>query len=795
MLLFKVNHDEQQWYARGGDQPDGGAGKAGSVRRTASYSPLSSNSTRLTQVSLKTRTTAGIVIIFFALVGNGLLSYHATNSMVDREQWVSHTDHVLSELEATLSSLKDAETGERGFVITGDDTFLEPYQSAMDQIDGHVQAVARLTADNPSQQARIPVLKSKIASCLHALKTGIDLRRAGDADASRRVIASGVGKQMMDDLRRYIDGMEDAEKDLLKQRTEESLTTVRNTYVTLIAATAAGCGLLLLVGYVTVGGITARQRAEDALFEQHQLLHVTLSSIGDAVIATDIRGLVTFLNPVAEELTGWSKEQAAQQPIQKVFHIVNEGTRTAVENPALRAMKEGTIVGLANHTLLIRKDGTQIPIDDSGAPIKNVAGATLGAVLVFRDITQRRQAENELARLFKAEQEAHEQADAASRAKDQFLALVSHELRTPLSAILGWTHLVRTGKVDAKEPSRALAAIERNAQAQAKLIEDLLDTSRIISGKLSLDFSPVELAPVIESAIEAVRPSVVAKSIELEVDLSEDSDLVSGDAGRLQQVVWNLLANAVKFTPAHGRIEVRLRRSDSRLELSVTDSGMGIDGGFLPFVFNRFSQAAIAPAQKYGGLGLGLSIARQLVEAHGGTIRAESPGLGQGTTFTVTMPVRALRDPLDKRVSGEDRIHQLAGALRLEGLRVMVIDDQEEIRDLLMILLEQRGAEVRACGSTAEALNTLESWMPSILISDVAMPGEDGYTFVKKLRSLEGEPASIPAIALTARANVDDRLEALAAGFQQYLAKPVEADELVLVVASLAGRLGGRVFG
>jgi PAS domain S-box-containing protein len=533
------------------------------------------------------------------------------------------------------------------------------------------------------------------------------------------------------------------------------------------------------------------------LRQQREWLEVTLSSIGDAVIATDTDGDVTFLNPVAESLTGWKQEEARGQSLRKVFNIMNEQTRETVENPALRAIREGLIVGLANHTVLIAKDGAEMPIDDSGAPIKGAEGKVIGAVLIFRDITERRSAEEERSMLLASERAAREKAEAASRSKDEFVAMISHEIRSPLNSILGWAQMLRRGKLDQAETERATEIIERNAKAQSQLIEDLLDISRVITGKLTINVRSVELAQIIEAAMDSIRPAAEAKSIQLRARIESKDSLVSGDPNRLQQIVWNLLSNAVKFTPRHGRVEVNLGRVDSRFQITVSDSGVGISPEFLPFVFDRFSQANSTTERKYGGLGLGLAIVRHLVELHGGTAKADSPGEGQGTTFTVTLPVKAIREEmseLERAAPSAGYADSLTDAITLDGLRVMIVDDEAEARDLLTALLTRRGAEVKACASAAEALEGVERWRPSVLVSDIGMPDEDGYALIGRLRALGPERGGrIPAVALTAYARSEDRMRALASGFQVHVPKPIEAGELVAVIASLAGRLSKDV--
>jgi PAS domain S-box-containing protein len=646
------------------------------------------------------------------------------------------------------------------------------------------------------------------------------------------------------------------------------------------------------------------------LKRQRKWFETTLSSIGDGVITADCDGRVTLLNPVAEQLTGWSSAEAKGQPLEKVFRILNEDTRAEVENPALCAIQEGVIFGLANHTILITRDGREIAIDDSGAPIKS-GGETLGAVLVFRDITERRRAEQERAllagivdssddaivsksldgiitswnraaeRMFgwtadeavgesitiiippelldeekmilgrlrqgqridhfetvrvtkdghrlnisltvspvrnkhgeiigaskiardvtsrvRAEEEratllaseraARERAEAASRAKDEFVAMISHEIRSPLNAILGWSQMLRQGSLDKRATANALESIERNARAQAQLVSDLLDISRVITGKLRINARPVDIATSVESALEAIRPAADAKQITIAVEREPYATVVTGDADRLQQVFWNLLSNAVKFTPRNGRVEVKISRSDSQLGIAVSDTGAGVSPEFLPYIFNRFTQADTTSARQHAGLGLGLAIVKHIVELHGGVVTAESEGLGKGTTFRITLPVRALQRDGIEPPAQQVAVNALTEEITLSEVRVLVVDDEAETRDLLQIMLTAHGAEVMTSSSAGEALARLDHSRPDILVSDIGMPVLDGYAFIKRVRALDSSQRDIPAIALTAYARAEDRMRALAAGFQMHVPKPVEASELVMVIASLVKRI------
>jgi PAS domain S-box-containing protein len=408
------------------------------------------------------------------------------------------------------------------------------------------------------------------------------------------------------------------------------------------------------------------------------------------------------------------------------------------------------------------------------------------------DLAQRAALAVDNARLYREAQEVN-------RLKDEFLATLSHELRTPLTAVLGWTRLLGTGQLDEATHQRALETIERNAQSQVQLIDDILDVSRIIRGKLRLNVRPAELAPVIEAAVDSVRPAAEAKGIRLQVVLDPRAGPVSGDPDRLQQVVWNLLSNAIKFTPKDGRVQVLLARVQSHLELTVSDTGQGIEKKFLPYVFDRFRQADPSTTRTHGGLGLGLAIVRHLIELHGGTVTVESEGAGQGTTFKVSLPLMIVHQPEFTSKGGERAAaaeHPTAGGHlplecppELEGLRVLLVEDEPDSREMLVVVLTQCRAEVRAVSNAADALSQLEQWLPDVLISDIEMPGEDGYALIRKVRGLPPERGGrIPAAALTAYARAEDRMRALLAGFQLHVPKPVEPAELAAVIASLAGR-------
>jgi len=418
----------------------------------------------------------------------------------------------------------------------------------------------------------------------------------------------------------------------------------------------------------------------------------------------------------------------------------------------------------------------------------------LGTGISISSLSQARlSAEAKRQQLLVSEQNARRAAEDANRLKDEFLCTVSHELRTPLTAINGWALMLRSGRLDAAHAERALETIERNAKAQNQLISDLLDVSRIITGKLRLEAAPLKLSSVIEAAVETVRPAAEAKGIHLSARLDPVGETVSGDEERLHQVVWNLLSNAVKYAPEGGRVEVRLERAGSHVKIVVTDNGQGIKPEFLPYVFEHFRQEDSGMNRQQGGLGLGLAIVRHIVELHGGTVHAASEGLGKGATFTVALPIAAARAVSPDESRGKAARGRLASENphSLAGVRALFVDDDADARELITMMLKHEGAEVRTAVSATEALAACDVWRPDILISDIGMPEEDGYVLMKKLRARESERGGhIPAIALTAYGRQEDRRHALSVGYEYYIPKPVAPAELLAVVASLTNHPG-----
>jgi len=534
--------------------------------------------------------------------------------------------------------------------------------------------------------------------------------------------------------------------------------------------------------------VTQRKRAAEELAVQREWFRVTLESIGDAVIATNSGGEVVFMNAVAERLTGVTLAQARGRPCSEVFRIVNETTREPVESPVTRVLSSGHIVGLANHTLLVSARGDEHLIDDSGAPIRDRAGRIQGVVLVFRDVTERRGVEAERESLLERERAARTEAERANRLKDEFVATLSHELRTPLNAILGWTTLLARPGLESEHLAHGIEVIDRNARVQSQLVADLLDISGLMAGKLKLDVQVVDLAQVLREAVDTVRPAAAAKSIMIDQQIHAHVGEVSGDPTRLKQIAWNLLSNAVKFTPAGGHVRVVLRQEDGFAELTVADTGPGIPPEFLPALFGRFRQADPSASRRHGGLGLGLSIVRHLVELHGGTVRALERPPGQGATFVVELPL--VHAGLSRRRAGDEgqgASFGLPSGRGLTDVRVLVVEDETDARELLVRLLQEQNAKVLASASATEALRRLPDFDPHVLVSDIGLPDLDGLEFMRRVRQLDAQRGrTLPAVAVTAFARPADRARALQAGFHAHVPKPVDAAELLAVVTDLA---------
>jgi PAS domain S-box-containing protein len=558
--------------------------------------------------------------------------------------------------------------------------------------------------------------------------------------------------------------------------------------------------------------LVARQRAEAELLQAKEALRANeaqlraifnQAAVGIAVASLDGRFL--DMNAKFTQILGYSAAELSGLSFAALTHPDDQ----QLTDVAVRELRSGQRSEYALEKRYIRKDGSLVWSMTTVTLLKDPHGNPQRFIGVIEDITSRKQAEEALLEktrnlellneerkaLLESERAARAAAERMSEMKDEFLATLSHELRTPLNAILGWSQVLRTGPKHETDYAKGLETIERNARVQTQLIEDLLDMSRITSGKLRMDVQRLQPVALVEAAVETVTPAANAKGIRLEAVVDPSAGPISGDPGRLQQVVWNLLSNAIKFTPRDGKVQVFLERVNSQVEIRVADTGIGIKPEFIPYLFERFRQGDASTTRKYGGLGLGLSIVKSLVELHGGTVSVSSEGEGRGTTVTVSLPLTAVNQRPEEADRTPQKTHRSAPAYspiesELAGLKVLVVDDQPDARELVKRVLEDSGAEVFPAATAAEALALLAAWRPDVLVSDIGMPEADGYELLRRIRALGVERGGkIPAIALTAFARSEDRTRALRAGFMVHVSKPVDPSELVATVASVAGRV------
>jgi PAS domain S-box-containing protein len=568
-------------------------------------------------------------------------------------------------------------------------------------------------------------------------------------------------------------------------------------------------------GIAIIRDITEQKRAEEAARDAYQRMIFHLENSPLAVIEWDPDFRVSRWSESAERLFGWKAEEVLDKHVGD-WHFVFDEDVDAVEQVTNRQRIGEELQGVQrnrNYT----KNGAVLYCEWYNSVLRDDAGNLVSVLSLVLDVTARKLAEEERGALLVRERDARWQAQESDRLKDEFLATLSHELRTPLTSILGWATMIRNGDVEESNFERAIETIERNARAQARLIDDLLDVSRIITGNLRLEIRPINLVPVVEAAKDGLRPTAEAKRITLETEFELETCLVKGDSNRLRQVVWNLVLNAIKFTPRGGNVTVRVACIEPYARLTVRDTGDGISQEFLPYVFDRFRQAEGSVTRKQGGLGLGLAVVRHLVELHGGNVRAESRGPGQGSTFTVDLPLaeerrdssrtELRRREVERRRS--QRLEGLADAPNILGIKVLLVEDDDDTRRLLGMVLRRHGADVISVSSTSDALRILvgtengsdrvdastaiadshSSRPPDVIISDIGMAEEDGYELMRKVRALSPKQGGlVPAIALTGYATRKDRERALAAGYQLHVAKPVEPEDLVAAIASLSVR-------
>ena len=677
--------------------------------------------------------------------------------------WVAHTERVRFQLAKILQSLSDLGSGVAGFQITHDESLFEAAITAETQIPLEVADLQALLAEDAAQRPLLAELVNLASQ--RQLQTQAQRNRALNHDVAgvQAEIAGGEGKRLMDASRSVIAQMQAEETHRLDVHSKATRAAYTAVAIAIWAAAALAVVLLILITIITV-------RDAERLRRLQEELATTLRSVGDAVISTDAAGVVRFMNTVAEQLTGWSSIAAQGRPLETVFNIVNEQTRVPVENPVAQVLRDNKVVALANHTVLLARDGSEHPIEDSGAPIRAPDGEITGAVLVFRDATADRAARRALI-------ESRDALRESDRRKDVFLATLSHELRNPLAPIRTATRVLETPGLSAQDLQRSRSIIARQVRHMASLLDDLLDISRITRGVLTLKSEPVDLHALMEAAIETAQPAIAAKEHAFRVEWPAEAITLNLDQVRLTQVIANLLTNAAKYTKPGGHITLGAVVADAHVEIYVRDNGIGIAADMLPRVFDMFSQIDGGHEHSDGGIGIGLALVKGFVELHGGSVEARSAGLDRGSEFLVRIPA-ALRTVVPVIHAPENSGPAATAVTR----RVLIADDNRDAAEIMAMLLAHSGFEVHLAHTGTDALAMAEQQHPDFAVLDIGMPGLSGYEVARGIR---GQPwgAGIKLIAVTGWGQEDDKLKAMQAGFDHHLTKPIDPNALERLMA------------
>lgn len=678
---------------------------------------------------------------------------------------------LLLESAQLLSTLKDAETGQRGFIITGDERYLRPYHAARARFPRELRNLKG--ALTPTEFAKIAELSR---SKLEGLEKRLALRRSEGFEAAAKAVREGRGQRTMDSLREEISKLQEREEKALRAETafSDEVTTTR----TLVFTVAGLLNLLFILwGYRRINdavrqrelALAATEAARHEAQRQKDLLEVTLSSIGDCVIVTDPDDRVTFMNTVAEKVTGWKFEEARLRPTTEVFKIVNEFSREPVESPVAKVIRTGASVGLANHTLLIRKDGSEVPIDDSGAPIRQPDGTLCGVVLVFRDFSEHKAAEKKL-------KESKEAAETASKAKDHFLAMLSHELRTPLTPVLATLNLWEASDELPRSIKSDVQMLRRSVELEARIIDDLLDLTRIAKGMLSFSPEDTDVHEVLQFLVGMCHSEIQTKRLTLSMKLKAERHYVHTDAGRLQQILWNIIKNAAKFNESGGIVSIVTSNDENgNLTITIADSGIGMNSETLNRLFTPFEQGEQAISRRYGGLGLGMAISSALAELLGGQLSARSEGLGKGSVFTLAFPAAEPVHPTTK-AHGVRRRRRKAS-----GVKILLVEDHGDTSRALVRLLENQGYDVETADCMASALAAVKHERFNLLLCDIGLPDGTGFQFMEEVR----KDCRTPALALSGFGMEEDVLRCRMAGFEGHLTKPVNFQKLEAAIWQL----------
>ena len=843
------------------------------------------------------RIAIGAILVVAAVSAFAWVVIVNTRNLSEQTNRVESAWSGLGQLEGALSALKDAETGQRGYLLTGDPGYLETYEQGVAAVRTHLPRLHALSAGRPAWQKRLDDVEVLVEAKLAELAETIRLFSSGDRAAALQKVRTGLGRNTMDRIRVSLAAMRSEETALLTELSRQAVTASRRVLAAAIAGSLASLALFAAFVFVVRKDHLARGRAQAALRQSEQRLRTTLRSIGDAVLATDAAGRVTFLNAVAERLTGWSLAEASGRPVEEIFGIVEETSRSPVESPVRRVIDRGEIVALANHTLLLGRDGTETPVADSAAPIRDSRGRLDGVVLVFRDIADQRRTEREARRLaaiaasveyaivaetidnvitdwnpgaealfgftaaemigrkmvelaspdtpdptprltaellagrrvaeFDARrrtkdgrwievvinlsairdsagriiglsrlirdvterrrqsrelEEARHRAEEASAAKDRFLATLSHELRTPLTPVMASVHRLERRPDLGPGMAESLAMIRRNVELEARLIDDLLDLTRISAGKIELDREPLDLHDVLRSVVQSSRSEFFRRGVDLVSELEASDRVCLCDGARLQQVFWNLLQNSAKFTPPGGRVTLRSENpSPGRIRVLVRDTGQGIRKDLLARIFDAFEQGDATARRRAGGLGLGLAIARNLVELHGGSISAESEGESRGATFSIELATTVER-PAGVSPEGPGR-HRLETRGRLS---ILLVEDDVDSGLAVRELLDEAGFDVRLAEGVEAARRAFREQPAEILVTDVGLPDGSGLELFAGLKAAHPD---LRGVVLSGYGMESDLERSRRLGIAEHLVKPLNLDRLIAVL----DRLGSTV--
>jgi PAS domain S-box-containing protein len=675
---------------------------------------------------------------------------------------------IIDDLRQTLSAMKDAETGQRGYLLTGDERYLNANLEAKPEIEKDLDHLDACVRAGSLPAGPVKEYHDLVEAKLKELDETIGLRRTRGFDAAAAIVRNNSGERLMERMRLITEDLVgDCSSIMAGER--RTVGNLSNGVVLLL-------GSVMLLNLGVLGWayrriqheVNLRAAAAREAVRQRELFRTTLASIGDGVIVADDASRITFINEVAERLCGWEVGTAVGRRCEEVFKIINETSREVVESPVDKVLREGIVVGLANHTLLIRKDGTEIPIDDSGAPVRDGDGAVRGVVLVFRDFSEHKEAEEAL-------RMAMEDAQAANVAKDNFLATLSHELRTPLTPVVMTLASWAEGGKPTESWREDVEMMQRNLELEARLIDDLLDLTRIVRGKLSLNPTVADVNELVDAVARMYQSEIFAKGLRLSLDLKAARHHAFVDPARLQQVFLNVLKNATKFTPGGGDIEIRTDNLGGEVRVSIRDTGVGMTGEMRSRLFQPFEQGTDEVVKRYGGLGLGMAISKALMEVQGGSISASSEGPGRGSTFNVGIPTV---EP-EQATRGQ----MLAAAMpdRARSYRILLVEDHVDTARALCRLLDRSGHEVTTAYSMAEAMEELEKGEFDLMLSDIGLPDGTGLELMRKVRAI----SNLPAVALTGFGMEEDVVSCREAGFDEHLTKPISFQKLELIIQQL----------